>query len=54
MELTKAELEIVRQWFGNVQDTNPKYLDKDDFILARQIYERLGIRVPDSIKGGTR
>jgi hypothetical protein len=54
MDLTNAELELVRQWFNAVQDANPAYLGADDYILARQIYEMLRIRVPDSMKGKTR
>lgn len=54
MELTKEELDLVRQWFDVVQDVNPGFLGKEDYALARQIYERLSMRVPDSVKGRSR
>lgn len=49
MELTDAELELCRQWFDAVQDLNLGYLDRPDYFLAKKIYHRLGMRVPESI-----
>lgn len=49
MELTNDELNLCRQWFDAVQDLNPQYLEPSDFVLAKKIYEQLGMRVPDSI-----
>jgi hypothetical protein len=48
-ELTSGDLELIRQWFDSVQDLNEGYLDTEDFELAKKIYERLGVRVPNSI-----
>lgn len=49
MELTKEELELVRQWFNSVQDMNGLYLKHDDYVLAEKIYKALEISVPLSI-----
>lgn len=50
--LTLDELELCRQWFDSVQDTNPAYLEQKDYALAKKLYERLGCRVPNSIEKG--
>ena len=50
MQLSNEELDLTRQWFDAVQDLNPKYLEPKDFALARQLYEHLGFRVPNSLK----
>lgn len=49
MEISPKELEIIRQWFDCLQDTNPGYLTPEDYQLAKRIYDLRGIRVPDSI-----
>lgn len=50
MTLNAAQLELVRQWFNQAQDTaSPGFLERTDFALARELYEKLGIRVPHSI-----
>lgn len=49
INLGENELLRIRQWFDSVQDTNPKYLESKDYILARRIYEAEGMRVPNSI-----
>jgi hypothetical protein len=46
---TAEEIDLLRQWFNCVQDLNPRYLAKNDFVLASKIYENLYLRVPDSI-----
>jgi hypothetical protein len=51
MDNNNWQLELVRQWFDAVQDLNPAYLTTEDYILARSIYEDLGLRVPHSIEG---
>lgn len=48
-DLSKDELHRIRQWFDAVQDTNPQYLERGDFLLARRLYEALEMRVPNSI-----
>lgn len=50
--LSNPELHLIRQWFESVQDTNTEFLQVDDYVLAPKIYERLGLRVPNSIKNG--
>lgn len=52
--LTDAQLDTVRQWFNCVQDTNVEYLEQHDYALAKEIYERLGRRVPISIEQAVR
>lgn len=52
MRLELEELDIVRQWFDSVHDVTPAYLLQRDYELAKRIYERLGWRVPESIRGG--
>jgi hypothetical protein len=47
--LCAKELERVRQWFNAVQDLNESYLEQEDFILAKKIYEQLAMRVSNSI-----
>lgn len=48
--LTDKELDMFRQWFNAVQDLNPAYLTKEDYQLVNNIYQKLGWRVPNSIK----
>lgn len=43
------DLNLFRQWFDSVHDNTPEYLGKADYALAKRLYERLGMRVPDSI-----
>jgi len=50
---TKEELNIIRQWFNAVQDLNAKFLEKDDYILAKNIHLALQARVPRSISDET-
>jgi len=47
--LTQNELYKVCQWFNAVQDLNPEYLEKEDYQLAKSIYEKLQLRVPNSM-----
>lgn len=49
MEFTKEQVELFREWFDAVQDLNPDYLKKGDYALGKKLYERLGLRVPNSI-----
>lgn len=49
MELAPEQLELCRQWFDNVQDMNPVYLEPKDYSLAKALYEHLGMRVPHTI-----
>jgi hypothetical protein len=50
--LTDEQLDTVRQWFNCIQDTNGGYLAPHDYVLAKEIYERLGMRVPSSVETG--
>lgn len=47
--ISHNEMNLFRQWFDSVQDTNSEYLHKDDYVLAEKLYKELGIRVPNSI-----
>lgn len=46
----REALPRVRQWFEEVQDVNPACLERADYVLAADIYGRLGRRVPGSIR----
>lgn len=48
-QLSDEQLGLARQWFDAVQDLNSSFLKKEDYILAKSIYEYLGLRVPNSI-----
>jgi len=47
--LTTDELDLCRQWFNSVQDTNGGYLTPQDYVLAEKLYKQLDMRVPHSI-----
>ena len=47
--LSRKELDLTRQWFDCVQDTNNAYLQDKDYTLAEKIYNALGMRVPHSV-----
>ena len=47
-------LNIIRQWFDAVEDLNPGYLQKSDYKLAKEIYEKLGLPIPKSISSNCR
>ncbi len=53
MQLTNEELDLCRQWFDSVQDLNSAYLTQKDYMLAVKLYEKLGLRVPNSVQSGT-
>lgn len=50
--MTESELHLCRQWFNSVQDGNPGYLYREDYALAKEIYEVVGWRVPLSVVEG--
>jgi hypothetical protein len=37
LQLSPAELDLVRQWFNSLEDTNPKFLDAADRALMAKI-----------------
>ena len=43
-QLSDEQLHRIRQWFDTVQDLNPSFFEKGDYILAKFIYESLGMR----------
>lgn len=45
----RDQAEIFIQWFNSVQDCNEQYLNPDDFRLAKNLLESLGLRVPNSV-----
>lgn len=49
MELSEQELHLIQQWFDIAQDFTSPSLDRQDYLLARRIYEALAMRVPHSI-----
>lgn len=49
INLTKAEVDLFRQWFDTIQDVNPKYLGLSDYLLAKKVHRALGQKVPTSI-----
>jgi hypothetical protein len=51
--LTDDELDVCRQWFNSIKDTNGGYLTGHDYALAEKLHMHLGLRVPDSVKQAT-
>ena len=49
LPLTPEELDLCRQWFDSIQDTNAEYLEPSDYLLAEKLYRQLNMRVPNSI-----
>lgn len=43
MELTREEIDLLRQWYNAVQDLSPEYLEQKDHDLAAKIYTELGL-----------
>lgn len=50
MNISNDDLDLIRQWFDAVQDLNPEFLTREDYVLAGRIYSELGIPVPTSIE----
>ncbi len=44
MELTKEELDLLRQWYNAIQDLNADYLGPRDQELAGRIFAELGLK----------
>ena len=49
--LTHGDLDLCRQWFGCIQDTNPSYIGRNDCALAAKLYTRLGLPIPKELQG---
>jgi hypothetical protein len=49
MNFSEDELELFRQWFNAVEDLNPKYLERKDYLLAKKVLDELGARAPNSM-----
>lgn len=47
--IDRRKLDLFRQWFDALQDVSPRYLEEEDYVLAKELYETLGFRVPHSI-----
>lgn len=45
MDLTREEIDLLRQWYNAVQDLSPEYLEQKDHDLAAKIYSKLGIKM---------
>lgn len=52
LHMTPGELQVVRQWFEACKDTHAGFLEPADHVLARRIYQQLGLRVPHSVLAG--
>lgn len=48
--LNVADLNLVRQWYDSMVDTNPAYAEHADHELAVRVYQGLGMRVPHSLR----
>lgn len=44
MYLNDDELSLLRQWFNALEDVSPAYLEDDDKILAKRIYDEIAKR----------
>lgn len=49
VERLRADAERMRQWFDCIQDVYPAHLEKEDYVLAAELYKTCGMRVPRSI-----
>lgn len=49
MNISKEDLNLIRQWFNSVQDVIPTYLEPDDYRLAHKVYLALDMKVPNSV-----
>lgn len=49
--MTHGDLDLCRQWFGCIQDTNPSYLGRNDCALAAKLYTLLGLPIPKELQG---
>ena len=49
MDFTAFEMNLMREWFNTVQDLNPKYLSREDALLAIKIHDALGARVSSDL-----
>lgn len=53
--LSADEVERVRQWFDAVDDldqSNQRYLDKEDCRIAIKLYNACKMRVPNKLRDG--
>ena len=50
MKLTREELDLIRQWYNALVDTNREYLERADSDLAERIYLELGMRMSEHDK----
>jgi len=51
--MTHGDLDLCRQWFGCIQDTNPSYIGRNDCALAAKLYTRLGLPIPKELQGAS-
>lgn len=47
--LSEEENHVCRRWFDSLQDMHPAYLGVRDYVLAAKLYQRCGMRIPNSI-----
>jgi len=46
---TKADTNLMREWFDAVLDLNPDYLEEKDFTLAKKLYSESELRTPNEV-----
>jgi catechol-2,3-dioxygenase len=44
LHLSTADLHRIRQWFNSMQDTNPAYIEDDDYALYNKVLAVLSAR----------
>lgn len=49
LSFTKADTNLMREWFDAVLDLNPDYLEEKDFRLAKKLYSESELRTPNEV-----
>jgi hypothetical protein len=44
------ELQTLCEWFGTLQDLNPDYLEKKDYLIAARIYVCANRRITNEMR----
>lgn len=50
LQLSREDVDLLRQWFNAVFDLNQDYLEAKDHDLGRRIHEFLDVRVSNAMK----
>jgi len=52
-KFSELEIDTIRQWFEATEDlSDTDFLEKWDYVLAKRIYQTLGMRVPHRVLRG--